>query len=275
MQTKFVKTLFSLSITFIKIPYEGALVFSAGYHPHKRTFKTHPKHIFSGMKIDPKYAFLHAFFLICPSCPFQNLLLLPKTHPFFPILHVFAHLNDVRRYISWSWKTTLITWFFYEDDIQLQIQVVPSVHIFSNKALPPEDVSFIYLVIYFVAISTATNTTLYYTYLNNNWSVTLNSYLLFIFFKPQKAIWDYFVLEIQCLKLLRLSPQEQVRLSTQYPLGSQSVTPYMVHFSSIDVCGGESLSLTPVSICNLEVPPLVVFLPLFWLSWHPPLSSYS
>ena len=28
---------------------------------------------FSGMKIDPKYAFLYAFFLICPSCPFQNL----------------------------------------------------------------------------------------------------------------------------------------------------------------------------------------------------------
>ena len=27
---------------------------------------------FSGMKIDPKYGFLHAFFLICPSCPFQN-----------------------------------------------------------------------------------------------------------------------------------------------------------------------------------------------------------
>ena len=35
------------------------------------------KHIlntyFSGMKVDPKYAFLHAFFLICVSCPFQNL----------------------------------------------------------------------------------------------------------------------------------------------------------------------------------------------------------
>ena len=28
---------------------------------------------FSGMKIDPKYAFLHAFFLICRSCPFRNL----------------------------------------------------------------------------------------------------------------------------------------------------------------------------------------------------------
>ena len=38
---------------------------------------------FSGMKIHPKYAFLHKFFLICPSCPFQNLSIWPKTHPFF------------------------------------------------------------------------------------------------------------------------------------------------------------------------------------------------
>ena len=67
---------------------------------------------FSGMKIDPKYAFLHAFFLIFPSCPFQNLSKWPKTHPFFPILHVFAPLNDVRAYSAWSWKTTLITWIF-------------------------------------------------------------------------------------------------------------------------------------------------------------------
>ena len=37
---------------------------------------------FSGMKIDPKYKFLHAFFLICLSCPFQNLSIWPKTHPF-------------------------------------------------------------------------------------------------------------------------------------------------------------------------------------------------
>ena len=65
------------------------------------------------MKIDPKYAFLHAFFLIYPSCPFQNVSIWPKTHPFFfPILHVFAPLNDVRAYIAWSWKTTLITWIF-------------------------------------------------------------------------------------------------------------------------------------------------------------------
>ena len=37
---------------------------------------------FSGMKIDPKYTFLHAFFLIWPSCPPQNLSIWPKTHLF-------------------------------------------------------------------------------------------------------------------------------------------------------------------------------------------------
>ena len=45
----------------------------------KHTLSTY----FSGMKIDPKYTFLYAFFLICPSCPFQNLSLWPKTHLFF------------------------------------------------------------------------------------------------------------------------------------------------------------------------------------------------
>ena len=65
----------------------------------------------SGMKKDPKYAFLHAFFFICMSCSFQNLSIWPKT-PFFPILHVFAPLNDVRAYSALSWKTTLITWIF-------------------------------------------------------------------------------------------------------------------------------------------------------------------
>ena len=58
-----------------------------------------------------KYVFLHAFFLICPPCHFQNLSIWPKTHPCFPSLHVFALLNDVRAYIAWSWKTTLITFF--------------------------------------------------------------------------------------------------------------------------------------------------------------------
>ena len=54
------------------------------------------------------------FFLICLSYPFQNLSKWPKTkNTLIPILHVFAPLNDVRAYIAWSWKVTLITWFFF------------------------------------------------------------------------------------------------------------------------------------------------------------------
>ena len=91
------------------------IVFQAGYHPRKRTFKTHLSMYFPGMEIDPKYAFLHVFFLICPSCHLQNLWTWPKTHTlFFLILHVFAPLNDAHTYVSWSWKTTLITWIFLQ-----------------------------------------------------------------------------------------------------------------------------------------------------------------
>ena len=39
----------------------GALVFGGGYHPRKRTFKTHPKQVFPSMKVDPYFAFLHVF----------------------------------------------------------------------------------------------------------------------------------------------------------------------------------------------------------------------
>ena len=50
------------------------------------------------MKTDPKYMFLHVFFLICPSCPLQKLSIWPKLF-FFSILHIFALLNDVCAYI--------------------------------------------------------------------------------------------------------------------------------------------------------------------------------
>ena len=57
---------------------------------------------------------------------FPKLVNMAKNIPFFPILYVFAPL---RPYIAWSWKTTLITlFFFYEDDIQLQMQVAPRVN---------------------------------------------------------------------------------------------------------------------------------------------------
>ena len=48
-----------------------------------------------------------------------------QKHTLFSNFAHFAPLNDIRAYIAWSWKTTLIMWIFYEDDIQLQIQVLP------------------------------------------------------------------------------------------------------------------------------------------------------
>ena len=43
---------------------------------------------------------------------FPKFVYMTTNTPFFPILHVFAPLNDVRTYSAWSWKTTLITWIF-------------------------------------------------------------------------------------------------------------------------------------------------------------------
>ena len=48
----------------------GGTCKQAGYHPHK-DFQNTPCETFSGLKIDPKYLFLHMFFLFCQSCPFQ------------------------------------------------------------------------------------------------------------------------------------------------------------------------------------------------------------
>ena len=98
-----------------------------GYQARPWTHKKHPKLItyFSGMKIDPRYGFLHAFFLICLSCPFQNLSIWPKIHPFFQFCTFFAPLNDVCAYITWSWKTTLITWIFGWAWYPLDIRVPP------------------------------------------------------------------------------------------------------------------------------------------------------
>ena len=48
-----------------------------------------------------------------------------KNTPFFPILHVFAPLNDVRAYTARSWKTTLIMWLFEQAWYPLDIRVAP------------------------------------------------------------------------------------------------------------------------------------------------------
>ena len=49
---------------------------------------------YSGMKKDPKYTFLHAFFLICLSCSFQNFSLWQKC----TLFSNFAHFYTPKRY---------------------------------------------------------------------------------------------------------------------------------------------------------------------------------
>ena len=60
----------------------------------KHTLNTY----FSGVKLYPKYVFLQAFFLILSIMSFPKFVntCMTKNTPFFPILHVFAPLNDVR-----------------------------------------------------------------------------------------------------------------------------------------------------------------------------------
>ena len=76
-----------------------SLVFGAGYHPHKRTFKTHPKHIFFRYENRPQIRVLVCVFLNLSIMSFPKFVNMTKNTPFFPILHVFASLNDVRAYV--------------------------------------------------------------------------------------------------------------------------------------------------------------------------------
>ena len=64
----------------------------------KQTLSTY----FSGMKIDPKYAFLHAFFLNFSNVSLPKFVNMTKNTPFSPILHVLVPLNDVHTYIARS-----------------------------------------------------------------------------------------------------------------------------------------------------------------------------
>ena len=79
---------------------------------------------FSGMKIDPKYTFLHVFFLIVHYV-LSKICQYDQKHILFSNFTRFCTPKRCMRVHCQAGKTTLITWFFYEDDIQLQIQVAP------------------------------------------------------------------------------------------------------------------------------------------------------
>ena len=89
----------------------------------------------SGMKIDPKYVFFACIFLNLCVMSFPKFVNMAKNIPFFPISHVFAPLNYVRPYTTWSWKTTLIMWFFFTGMISnFKYKWPPGIYLYINKA---------------------------------------------------------------------------------------------------------------------------------------------
>ena len=82
----------------------GGLVFEVGYHPRKRTFKTHSMHVFFKYENRPEFRVFACFFLNFFHYALSKIGKNDKNHNFcFSILHDFAPLNDVRTYIAWSW----------------------------------------------------------------------------------------------------------------------------------------------------------------------------
>ena len=85
--------LFCLSCSFQNLsiwPGGGTRMARGGIRLVHRLTKNTLITYFSGMKKDPKYAFLHAFFLICLSC-FSKFVYMTKNTPFFSQLCTFLH----------------------------------------------------------------------------------------------------------------------------------------------------------------------------------------
>ena len=93
----------------------GPLVFQAGYHPCKKVFITHPKHVFSRYENRPNiYALAYFCHYFQASFFFPKFMTITKNTPFFfPNFGCFCTLNDVCAYFAWSWNTAIIMWFFF------------------------------------------------------------------------------------------------------------------------------------------------------------------
>ena len=92
----------------------------------KHTLNTY----FSGMKIDPKYTFLHTFFLICVHAHvLSKICQYGQKHTIFPNFARFCTPKRCTRVHCLVLKNNpnyvFFFFFFNEDYIQLQIQVPP------------------------------------------------------------------------------------------------------------------------------------------------------
>ena len=107
----------------------GALYFGVDIIHLKGLSKHTLSTYFPGMKIDPNYAFLHAFSLICPSCPFQNWWNWQK-HTLFSNFAWFCAPKQCMHVHRLVQKTTLtlnyvIFFFFLRGWYPTSIQVPP------------------------------------------------------------------------------------------------------------------------------------------------------
>ena len=103
----------------------GALVFQAGYHPRKKTFKAYayPKHEFFRRENMPHAFFLTFRHLLSKICQYDQ-----KHTLFTPIFASFCtpiRCTSVHCLVLKNNPNYVKGFFFPEDDIQLQIQVPP------------------------------------------------------------------------------------------------------------------------------------------------------
>ena len=107
----------------------GALVFQAGYHPRKRTFKTHRKHVFFRYENRPLIRVFACVFLNLSIMSFPKFVNMTKNTPFF--FSNFARFCTPKRctrvHCLVLKNNPNYVIFFYEDEIQLQIQVAPRI----------------------------------------------------------------------------------------------------------------------------------------------------
>ena len=81
---------------------------------------------FSGMKIDPKYLFLHAFFCNLCVMSFPKFVNMTKNIPFFPQFYTHKQYTHVHCLVLKNNPNYVnFFFFFYRDDIQFEIQVPP------------------------------------------------------------------------------------------------------------------------------------------------------
>ena len=96
-----------------------------GYQARPWTYKMYPNHIFFRCENRPQIRVFACIFLICLSCPFQNLLIWPKTHLFFNFARFCTPKRCMRVQCLVLKNNPNLREFLDEPDTPLDIRVAP------------------------------------------------------------------------------------------------------------------------------------------------------